>query len=380
MRISFLIRSLDFGGAERQLVLLAKGLHEQGHLVSVVVFYSNGPLEEDLRRAGVEVRLLNKGSRWDIAAFLLRLIRLLKHERPSTIYSFLAVPNVLAVILKPFFPRTRVVWGVRASNVDLRRYDWLARLVWWVECRLARFTDSIIVNSQAGFRYAAAHGFPKHRMVVIPNGIDTDRFCPDPNSRRRVREEWGIPEHVTVIGLVGRLDPMKGHPTFLKAAERMMRRRHDVRFVCVGDGSSVYRADLQRLCAELGLADRVLWAGKCVDMPAIYNGLDVCTSSSAYGEGFPNVIGEAMACGKVCVVTDVGDSAWIVGRTGEVVPAEDHVALSEAWNVLIERKSFRQDLLERGEDARKRIVGVFTTSALLEDTSKVLKNSGRGCV
>ena len=134
------------------------------------------------------------------------------------------MPNILTTCIKPIFPRARVVWGVRASNVDLDRYDWLSRLSYRIECLLSRFTDLTICNSRAGMEHAAAHGFPRERMTVIPNGIDTEHFKPDAAARERIRAEWGIAEKEMLIGLVARLDPMKDHPTFFHAAAMLARR------------------------------------------------------------------------------------------------------------------------------------------------------------
>jgi glycosyltransferase involved in cell wall biosynthesis len=366
MNIALLIRSLNYGGAERQLVLLAKGLHECGHQVRVMVLYPNGPLEKDLHQAGVPIRSLNKRGRWDAAGFFLRLIRSLQEEKPDTLYSYLAVPNLFTVILKPLFPRIKMIWGVRASNVDLSRYDWLARLTYWLERRLSRFADLIIVNSRSGFDHAAAHGFPKNKMVVIPNGIDTERFFPDPAARELVRKEWGVSENEKLIGLVGRLDPMKDHPTFLRAAALLAQERADVRFVCVGDGPADYRQKLHALCKDLGLADRVIWAGTRADMPAVYNALDIAASSS-YGEGFPNVIGEAMACGISCVVTDVGDSAMVVGGIGIVVKSKDPLALAKGLKTVL-----ACDLRIKPQMLRERVIECFGIQPLIQATEKFL--------
>ena len=368
--ITLLIRSLNYGGSERQLAALAKGMHERQHKVTVAVFYSGGPLERELREAGVRVRGLNKRSRWDLPGFLLRLVRFLREEKPTTLYSFLGSPNILTVLLKPVFLRTRMVWGVRASNVDLDRYDWLARLSYEVERRLSRFADLIIVNSRAGMKYAVANGFPKDRMVVIPNGIDVARFCPDPEARQRVRTDWGVMEDETLIGLVGRLDPMKDHPTFLRAASLLSHEREDVRFVCVGDGPAAYRRALHALAEELGLVQRLTWAGVREDMPAVYNALNVATSSSAYGEGFSNVVGEAMACGVPCVTTDVGDSAWIVGDPGLVVPPNNPEALVARWKHVIDKVSENRSSV--GLKLRERIVHSFSLDHMIERSVKVL--------
>ena len=336
----------------------------------VVVFYSGGPLEKELREAGVRVGGLDKRGRWDLLGFLSRLVRILHEEKPDTLYAFLGSPNILTVLLKPLFPRTRMVWGVRASNVDLDRYDWLARLSYEVERRLSRFADMIIVNSRAGMDYAVANGFPKNRMVVIPNGIDTERYCPEPEARPRVRAEWGVTEDEKLIGLVGRLDPMKDHPTFLRAASLLSQERDDVRFVCVGDGPAGYRRELHGLAENLGVAQRVTWAGVREDMLAVYNALDIVTSSSAYGEGFSNVVGEAMSCGVPCVATDIGDSAWIVGDQGLVVPPSNPEALAARWQDVLDKASEAQSSI--GLNLRERVVHNFSLDHMIERTIKVL--------
>jgi len=372
--IVFLIRSLNYGGSERQLVALAKGLHERQYGVTVAVFYSDGPLERELREAGVRVRGLDKGGRWDLLGFLLRLVQLLREEKPDTLYGFLASSNTLSALLKPIFWRTRMVWGVRASNVDLARYDRLSRLSYGVERRLSRFADLIVANSRAGSSYAVAHGFPKSKMVVIPNGIDTERFRPDPDERRRVRAEWGIEEGDKLIGTVGRLDPMKDHPTFLRAAAMLSRKRGDVRFVCVGDGPADYRRELSALSEELGLAQRLFWVGAREDIPAVYNALDIVTSTSAYGEGFSNIIGEAMACGVPCVATDVGDSAWILGSQGLVVPPGNPEALAARWHDVVYKALEARSAIGLG--LRERVIRNFSLDRMIEQTAEVLKADG----
>jgi glycosyltransferase involved in cell wall biosynthesis len=203
-------------------------------------------------------------------------------------------------------------------------------------------------------------------MVVISNGIDTERFQPDSEAGAKVRSEWGISEKIILIGLVGRLDPMKDHPTFLKAAALLCKEREDVHFVCVGIGSEHYTLELQQLTSELDISEKVIWAGGRSDMPTVHNALNIASSSSSYGEGFANVIGEAMACGVPCVVTDVGDSAWIVGDTGIVVPPKNPEALAAGWNSLLNLAVTERVAL--AEKARKTIVENFSLRNLVQKT------------
>jgi glycosyltransferase involved in cell wall biosynthesis len=362
LKILFLIRSLNVGGAERQLVSLANGLRQRGHEVTVAVFYANGLLERELVEAGVSTIALQKASRWDVLQFLMRLVGAVRSAKPQVMYGFLGTPNILTICLKLFFPKIRMIWGVRASDVDLAQYDWLARLSYWIERRLSKFADLIICNSHAGLEYAARNGFPKQKMRVIPNGIDIERFKPDVDARTKVRLQWGVANNEILIGLAARLDPMKDHPTFLQAAAMLAKDRSDVRFVCIGDGVETYKNDLYRLATESGLDGRLIWAGIRSDMPAIYSALDIAVSSSC-SEGFSNAIAEAMACGVPCVVTDVGDSAMIVGDCGVVIPSGSPAALYKGIEELMTKIG-----LDMSNAVRISLVRRFSIEALVDDT------------
>lgn len=365
MKILFFLRSLDYGGAERQLVLLARGLRECGHDVLIAVFYPGGPLEKELEDSGVRIRPLHKRGRWDVVQFFLRLIRVLREEHPDILHSYLFEPNLVALAVKPLFPAMRVVWGIRSSMMDFSRYDWLAGVSFKLSGWLSRLPDAVIINSRIGREYHVSKGFAADKMVVIPNGVDTERFRPDPAGRARIRSEWGIAACDKLVGLVGRLDPMKDHPIFLQAAALLAHQRRDTRFVCVGGGPAEYRASLRSIAKSLGLEDCLLWVDTRTDMADIYNALDVSISSS-YGEGLSNVIVEAMACGVPCVVTDVGDSAWIVGDTGEVVPPKNAMALMDAIQRSLDRPRCAPARI------RQRIVEQLSEDNLVGSTERTL--------
>jgi len=138
----------------------------------------------------------------------------------------------------------------------------------------------------------------------------------------------------------------------------------------VGDGPDSYKSKLRALAEELRLTEKLIWAGFRDDLAAVYNALDLLTSSS-YGEGFPNVVAEAMACGIPCVVTDVGDSACIVGDTGLVVPPKDPEALSNGWKEILALSQLDREA--RGKASRARIVEEFSVNQLVERTQTVLE-------
>ncbi len=179
--------------------------------------------------------------------------------------------------------------------------------------------------------------------------------------------EWGIPSGSRLIGMAGRLDPMKDHATFVRAAQILALRRPDTHFVCVGEGLEPYRSAALATLKSAGLGSRFQWRGQVRDMPAFYSSLDLLTSSSAFGESFSNVAAEAMACGVPCVLTDVGDARDIVGPTGVIVPPRDPEALAEAWEAMLDRTG-----PELSAACRQRIEEGFSVERLVTATEQAL--------
>ncbi len=369
MKIAFLTRSLRGGGAERQVGVLAAGMSAEGHDVAVIPFYA--PATHDDVPAGVRVLPAGKRGRWDVAWFVLRLVCILRRERPEILHSYLPAANLLAALLRAVLPHTRIVWGLRASDMEMGNYDWLSRLNLALEGRLAGAADLIIANAGAVMRDAARRGFPVERIRVIPNGIDVARFAPDPAAGAALRRSCGIADGGFVVGVVGRLDPMKDHETFLQALAALAPRRADLRAIVVGEGSPEWSARLRARAAALGLADRATWLGWRTDMASVYCALDVLCLPSAYGEGFSNVVAEAMACGVPCVVTDVGDAAMLVGDCGRVVPPRDPSALASALEALIALK--RDERRDLGARARARIASEYGVARLVARTTAALE-------
>jgi len=362
MRILYLIPSLAVGGAEAQLVGLANGMAERGHEVAVAVHYSGGELED--RLDNVRLIQLHKAGRWDFPGFSIRLVRAVHSFGPDVICSFLGTPNILTAILKSFLRPARIVWSVRSSDMDLSRYGRAARFGAWLEVRLSKLADGIMVNSRAGKRHALARGMTGDAMAVVSNGFDVDRFTPDPEAGRKLRREWRIPENALLVGLVARLDPMKDHKTFLEAARAAAEQDSALHFVCVGDGP--LRDELVGFSEGLSFGDRLVWAGARSDMPAVYSALDMCCLSSIT-EGFPNVLGEAMACGVPCVTTDVGDASFLVGDSGLVVPPRDFQALAGGIQEMAARVRSK-----KSGDPRTRIVEHFSLSRMVESVEFLL--------
>jgi glycosyltransferase involved in cell wall biosynthesis len=366
MKVLFLVRDLAVGGSQRQLAVLAAGLARHGHDVAVAVLYTGGALEGLLGDGGVRLLSIGKASRWHVMTPLVRLRRLFLSERPDLIYAFLPMQTTLAALLLPTSLETKLVFGLRAGGMQLRHYDALNALTYRSEAWLSRRADLIIANAHAVRVDAIARGLPADRIVVVPNGIDTDLMRPDKEAGRALRRTWGVSDEAFVIGCVARLDPMKDHANFLTAAAR---EDPGVHFVCVGHGPAAYRSELMRQAASLGLEDRVLWADEVGAMKAVYNAFDIATLASAFGEGFPNVVGEAMACGVPVAATDVGDVRAIVGGSGEVVPPRSPDLLCTAWQSL--RQRLAHDRGQR-ENVRAAIVADYSLAAMVRRSEDIL--------
>jgi len=247
----------------------------------------------------------------------------------------------------------------------------------------SRFADLIIINSYTGLEQHVARGFPRKRMVVIPNGFDTEVFKPDREAGAKQRREWRVQEQTQLVGIVGRLDPMKDHQNFFRAAALVSKKMNDVSlrgsagnrgevfFVCVGDGPANYLEELKALANDLGIAESVIWQEATTAVAAVYNALDVLVSSSR-AEGLSNAVGEAMACGVACVTTDVGDSRLLVGECGIFVPAQNSEALAEG---IIRSLSGKQP--ELGNIARERIAANFSVQRLAQLTEEALVSVAR---
>jgi len=230
--------------------------------------------------------------------------------------------------------------------------------------RLSKWPAVVLSNSHAGLRACESNGYYSKRWLIIPNGFDLDVFHPDGNARKSVREELDLHNEAPLIGIVGRFHPMKDHATFVKAAERMHSLRPDVRFLMVGEGLTPHNCELREMAPRLVASNALHLLGVRHDIPRLLSALDVFSLTSHGGEGFPNVVGEAMACGVPCVVTNMaGDAPQIVGDTGIVVPAKRPAALAAAWHRLLTMPSSARKAL--GHAALDKVSRHYSIAAIV---------------
>jgi glycosyltransferase involved in cell wall biosynthesis len=292
------------------------------------------------------------------------LVRLARSIKPDLIQGWMSHGNLIAQLLASFVSRrASVLWNIRQTlysfEYEKRGTAFAIRMC----ARLSKRPARILYNSRTASAQHGAIGYRTEKTLVIPNGFDTGLFAPSKEARQSVRSELGVAESTFLIGLVGRFHPMKGHASFLRAAKLLLEHYPDVQFVLSGKEVSWSNQFLCDLVQRLGLVERVHLLGERQDMPRITAALDIASSSSSYGEGFPNVIGEAMSCAVPCVVTDVSDLPWVVGETGKVVPPRDPKALARAWADLIEMGAEGREAL--GQAARARVIQYFPLGSVV---------------
>ena len=329
MKIIHVITSLDDGGAEGVLFRLCAMDTVHRHLViSLSKEGKYGPL---LKAKGVLVFSLGlKPNRLPLLATI-RLIYLFLKHKPDLVQTWLPHADLLGGLAARLAGVKSVVWGVRHTSLDQslskKTTIWivklLAKLSWWVPSRIA-------VCSTRAMNLHKELGYCQAKMKFIPNGYNLGEFSAKTEQALCLRKEWGVDPIATLFGTVGRYDPQKDHSNLLQALSLLQARNISIRCVLVGNNLNNENRELVRQIHELELTNTVILLGRRTDIPAVMSALDVHILPSAYGEAFPNVVAEAMACETPCVVTDVGDAAFIVGDAGWVVPPRDKEALANA--------------------------------------------------
>ena len=359
MKVIHVITGLGQGGAEamlEKLVLVSLRLdpaveHE------VISLGAIGEIGIRLASLGVPVRALGMTRPFGVFVALPRLVRWLRASGPhSIVQTWMYHADLVGGLAAKLAGRPNVVWNVRQTGLDLRDIGRSTRAVVRACAALSRWLPRrIVCNAHAAIAAHVRVGYVSTRFTIIPNGFDVQHFARDADARQRVRAAWRIAEGEIAIGMVGRLDPQKDHANFIAMASRVAQELPQARFVLVGRGIPADH-DLAAAVADAGLADRVVLEDQRADIPQVMSALDIfCLSSRA--EGFPNVLGEAMASETPSVSTDAGDARMLLGDDALVVPIECAPALAAC--VLRIARASGSERRRLGAAQRRRIESEF---------------------
>lgn len=353
IRIVFIASGLGIGGAEVVLLNLLRELDRGRFDPAVVSLTGPGPVSEQIAALGIPVHHLDF-RRHPLGAFI-SLTRLLRRAKPAVVQTWMYHGDLIGSLAARLAGVQSIAWSLHNLLLDQN-----ARTTRWIRnacARLSRRLPGVILScSEATAAYHVAAGYDASRMQVIPNGFDTTHFRPDTVSRTAVRQALGVPADARVVLHLGRLDPLKNHAGFLRAAARVAARVPDAFFLMAGRAVVPETEALTSLIRELRLEGRVQLLGPRADVPRLLAASDLLTQTST-SEAFPMVLGEAMSCGVPCVASDVGDSALIVGDAGLIVPARDDAATADGIERLLRLPEAERVAL--GRAARQRIVDNF---------------------
>jgi glycosyltransferase involved in cell wall biosynthesis len=376
MQVLHIITDFDDGGA--QAVLYRFIIADKENVHQVISLMSVGWYGNRLLESGVRVRSLNMPKSRLTLAGLTNLYRLIREINPDVIQTWMYHSDLIGNVMARLAGKKAVIWGLHNSNLDPAKTALTTRLTARACAMLSNLPQKIISCSEEGVRVHTALGYQQQKMVVVPNGYDVSEFSPRLDDRIELRRQWQIAENTTLFGMVARWDPQKDHANLIAALANLKSRELSPwHCVLIGSNLAPENQTLVTLLEQYGISDRVSLLGLRNDIPAVMNALDLHVLSSAYGEAFPNVVAEAMACGTPCVVTAVGDAALIVGDTGWVVPASDPVQLANAMSEAVKERSDLPVWTKRQAICRQRIKANFNVQIMVDKYNDVWKKSMR---
>ena len=364
LTVLHIISGLEGGGAEAVLFRLCQHSDpKQHHVISMSDEGKYGPL---LKEIGVRVDTLNMPRGRLTVRGLVQLFRLVRKSHAKVVQTWMYHADLVGGAVARLAGKKRVYWGIRHTTLDPKLSSRSALIAARVSARLSGIVPrKIICFAEESARVHSDIGYSAKTMVVIPNGYDLDRFKPDPTMRQATREGLGVDNETPLLGFVARFDPQKDHANLIRALGILMRAGQRFHCILVGSGLDASNQTLVGQIESEGLSSRVSLLGRRDDIPAVMTALDLHAMSSAFGEAFPNVLAEAMACGTPCVSTNVGDAAEIVGETGLIVPVRNPDALAAAIaQMLAERENPAWEA--RRKAARRRVSEKFSIERMVE--------------
>ncbi len=361
MKVLHVITGLNVGGAENMLAkLIEQGGEDTPEVLSLL---PPGPIAERIKAQGVAVHTL--GMRRGIAGpgAMISLPRLVRRIAPDLIHGWMYHGNLAASFARYRTGRTvPLVWNIRHSIPDLALESRQTRVQLKLSARISRGPEAVVYNAHVSRGQHEAIGYSPDRGVVIPNGFDTARYAPQRAARDTAKAAFGFAEGALRVACVARLHPMKDQARLVEAVAAARAQGCDIHLVLVGHGLEDPPAELRRLIEGSIPANRITTCGARFDVADWLPGMDLLAVPSAWGEAFPNVIGEALSCGVPVVATDVGDSARIVGEEGLIVPPMNTAALTEAILALAARPAAEREAM--GQTGRERVVRDYSLAKI----------------
>lgn len=373
IKITHIITDLDTGGAEMMLLKLLAYMNPRQFSNQVISLRGDGIIGQQIRQLGIRTSSLGMRPGLPNPNAIYRLWAMLRRASPDLVQTWMYHADLIGGIASKLAGKVPIVWNLHNFNLDAKVTKASTLLVVKLCALLSgKIPQKILCVAHSAAEVHIRQGYKADKIHVIPNGFDVDRFRPDADARLSVRAELHLEPDQPLVGMIARFDPLKDIYTFLQAAALVQKTIPNVCFLLCGSGLDWQNEQLCNWIDQTGLREVVHLLGLRQDIPRLLASLDVIALSSI-GEAFSNVIGEAMACGVPCAVTDVGDSALIVGDTGKVVPPRQPSALAAAILELLHMPANERRNL--GENARRRIVENYSLPVIAAQYEAVYRET-----
>jgi len=356
----YVITGLGVGGAEKVVTSLADKMADQGN--EVLVVYMTGDALVRPSNPAVGLVKLKVNSIWDLPVFFIRFRQLHSCFEPDVVHTHMVHANLLVRLCRLITPMRRLVTTAHNRNEEGRFRMAGYRVTNW----LADVSTNVSVEAVRAFE--GQNAVPAGKMLAVHNGISLSQFRKSVSGVSRIRSELEVAEYKKLIVAVGRLSEPKDYPNLLSALARVGHENSDWHLAIAGDGP--LRNELASLCQKLGLGDRVSFLGVRDDIPDLLSAADLFVLSSAW-EGFPIVIGEAMACECVVVATDCGGVREFLGDSGFLVEPKNPEALAAAISHAL--KLSPEQRVALGRSSRARIEELYSLEATVDKWLAIYK-------
>jgi glycosyltransferase involved in cell wall biosynthesis len=370
-KILHVITGLNNGGAEAVLYRLC--VYDKSHDHAVISLTDEGKYGPLLEEAGVVVHCLSMPSGRVTLSGLYQLFRLIYKSKPDIVQTWMYHADLIGGVIARLSGIKSVFWNIRHTTLEVGHSKRSTILIAKLCAKLSkRVPKGIVCCAEKAVEVHDRIGYDTSKMTVIANGYDLSDLRIISSSKARLTEELG--DVFPLIGMVGRFDPQKDHVGLLEAFSIVKKTGVPHKLALVGSDLNISNVELIEKIQLLGLKGEVLLLDQRTDIAYIMNSLDLHVLSSSFGEAFPNVLAEAMACGTPCVTTDVGDAGFIVGATGWVVPPKNPQALADVILIALNEQQTNPEFwASRKTACRERIVENFSIETMIKKYHQVWK-------
>jgi glycosyltransferase involved in cell wall biosynthesis len=372
--IVHIISGLNGGGAEGVLYRLCLNNSVNEHII--ISMQDEGKYGQRLRENGIDVHCLNMNSGSLSLSGLYKLFRILLSNKHAVIQTWMGHANLVGGILAKFTGCKKIFWNIRQSNLLPSKSKKKTILIVKIAGFFSKFVPTkIICCAHSALKIHSEIGYDISKMIVIENGYDLENFKICQHKRQSFRSSLSLADSDNLIGMVGRYHPQKNHTLLLKSLALTKKLGYKFKLVLVGRGLNKNNEFLCKEIVNNDLENDVILIDELTDITEVMNGIDLHVLSSSFGEGFPNVIAEAMACGTPCITTDVGDAKIIVGDIGWTVIKDNEERLAES--IIIALKEKNNNAIKWNNiriSSRNRIVQKFELSNMINRYNNVWFN------